>query len=409
MTTDATAPDAAPDGEPLPLTGIRVLDLSRLVAGNMLTLLLADFGADVVKVEDPGTGDALREWKAANGESLFWKVYARNKRSITLDLRLPEGRALLLRLVEKADVMVESFKFGTLEKMGCGPDQLLARNPKLIIVRISGFGQTGPYRTRPGFGTLIEAMSGFAAKTGFPGHPPVLPNVALADMVAGTYGAFAVVTAVRAREQHGAAGQVVDLSLLEPLISIVGPDAAVYQHTGEIPIRIGSRLQVSAPRNVYHTRDGRFLAVSASMQPMFERLMESIGKPELIRDPRFRTNSDRIAHVDELDRIIDGFICSRTLEENITFFEAAGITAAPVYDVSQLVADEHIVAREVFVDAPDPKLGTIKMHNVTPRLTGTPGRIRTPAPELGQHTADLFAELGFDAAGVEELRAKHVI
>lgn len=237
----------------------------------------------------------------------------------------------------------------------------------------------------------------------------MLPNVALADMVAGTYGAFAVVTAVRAREEHGAAGQVVDLSLLEPLISIVGPDAAVYQHTGEIPIRIGSRLQVSAPRNVYHTRDGRFLAVSASMQPMFERLMEAIGKPELIRDRRFRTNSDRIAHVDELDRIIDGFICSRTLEENVTFFEAAGITAAPVYDVSQLVADEHIVAREVFVEAPDPKLGTVKMHNVTPRLSGTPGQIRTHAPELGEHTADLFAELGFDAAGIEELRAKHVI
>jgi formyl-CoA transferase len=305
----------------LPLQGLRVLDLSRLVAGNMLTLLLADFGADVIKVEDPGTGDGLREWKAG-GESLFWKVYARNKRSVTLDLRMPEGRALLLRLADRADVLVESFKFGTMEKMGCGPDVLLRRNPRLVVVRISGFGQTGPYRTRPGFGTLIEAMSGFAAKTGFPRHPPVLPNVALADMVAGTDGAFAVVTAIQARAVHGAAGQVIDLSLLEPLVSIIGPDAAVYQATGQVPVRIGNRLSVSAPRNVYHTLDGRFLAVSASMQPMFERLMASIGHPELVNDPRFRTNSDRVRHVDELDRIIDGFICARTLEDNVRYFEA---------------------------------------------------------------------------------------
>jgi crotonobetainyl-CoA:carnitine CoA-transferase CaiB-like acyl-CoA transferase len=405
MTADR--PPATTDGT-LPLAGIRVLDLSRLVAGNMLTLLLADFGADVIKVEDPETGDALREWKAG-GASLFWKVYARNKRSITLDLRVPEGRALLLQLAQGADVLVESFKFGTLEKMGCGPEVLLRRNPALVIVRISGFGQTGPYRTRPGFGTLIEAMSGFAAKTGFPRHPPVLPNVALADMVAGTYGAFAVVTAMRAREQHGAPGQVIDLSLLEPLISVIGPDAAVFQATGEVPIRIGNRLSVSAPRNVYHTRDGRFLAVSASMQPMFEHLMKAIGHPELIDDARFRTNSDRVNHVDELDRIIDGFISARTLEENVRFFEAAGVTAAPVYDVEQLVSDEHVIAREVFVAAPDPELGSVLMHNITPRLMGTPGRIRTPAPELGEHNGAVFGELGYDARGIAELRAKRVI
>lgn len=407
MSSSSGEADASAE-PPMPLGGIRVLDLSRLVAGNMLTLLLADFGADVVKVEDPGTGDALREWKAG-GASLFWKVYARNKRSVTLDLRMPEGRALLLRLVERADVLVESFKFATLEKMGCGPEVLLRRQPSLVIVRISGFGQTGPYSARPGFGTLIEAMSGFAAKTGFPRHPPVLPNVALADMVAGTYGAFAVLTAIRAREAHGAPGQVIDLSLLEPLISIIGPDAAVYQATGQVPVRIGSRLSVSAPRNVYHTLDGHFLAVSASMQPMFERLMAAIGHPELVNDRRFRTNSDRVGNVDELDRIIDGFICSRTLEDNVRFFEAAGITAAPVYDVSQLVADEHVLAREVFVDAPDPALGSVKMHNVTPRLSATPGRIRSPAPELGQHNAAVYGELGLDQAALEELCAQHVI
>lgn len=406
MSPDApTAPDA---GTPLPLAGLRVLDLSRLVAGNMLTLSLADFGADVIKVEEPGSGDALRDW-TAGGQPIFWKVYARNKRSITLNLRDAAARQLLLELVPTADVLIESFKTGTLEKMGLGPAVLHAANPTLVIVRISGFGQTGPYASRPGFGTLIEAMSGLAAKTGFPHHPPVLPNVALADMVAGLNGAFAVMTALRARDAHGATGQVIDLSLLEPLLSIVGPDAAIYKHTGEIPLRIGNRLSASAPRNVYHTRDGHYLAISASMQPMCERLFTVMGMPELNADPRFRTNADRLANVDELDHVIQEFVGQRTLDENIALFQGAGITAGPVYDTAQLVDDPHVKAREVLVDMPDDELGAVTMHNVTPRLSGTPGKIRKRAPHLGEDNASVLAEVGVTPERLAALRAAGTI
>lgn len=393
---DATAP--------LPLAGLRILDLSRLVAGNKLSLAMADFGAEVIKVEDPGTGDALRDWKAG-GHSVFWKVYARNKKSITLNLRDAEARAILLDLVESSDVLIESFKYGTMEKLGLGPDVLLGRNPRLVIVRISGWGQSGPYKTRPGFGTLVEAFSGLASKTGFPGMPPTLPNVALADMVAGLTGAFAVLAALRARDA-GAPGQVIDLSLLEPLVSIIGPDAAIYHTTGEVPVRIGNRLSVSAPRNTYKTQDGQWLAISASMQPMCERLFRVMGRPELIDDPRFRTNSDRMANVDALDAEVQAWVGAHALDALVELCEREGITAGPVYDIKQLMENPHVVEREVLIDVDDPDLGEIPMHNIVPRLSATPGSIRRPAPSLGEHTAEILAGVGVDAERLATLRAR---
>lgn len=395
------------DDTPLPLAGLRVLDLSRLVAGNKLSLAMADFGAEVIKIEDPGTGDALRDWKAG-GHSVFWKVYARNKKSVTLNLRDAEACAILLDLVATADVLIESFKFGTMEKLGLGPSVLHARNPKLVIVRISGWGQTGPYRTRPGFGTLVEAFSGLASKTGFPGMPPTLPNVALADMVAGLTGAFAVLAALRARD-NGAPGQVIDLSLLEPLVSIIGPDAAIYATTGEVPVRIGNRLSVSAPRNTYKTRDGHWLAISASMQPMCERLFKVMGRAELIDDSRFRTNSDRMANVDALDAEVQAWVGAHDLDPLVDLCEREGITAGPVYNVQQLMENPHVVEREVLVDVEDPDLGEIPMHNVTPRLSATPGRIRRPAPQLGQDTHDVLASVGVDAARLAALKDRGAI
>jgi len=258
-------PDAA-----CPLDGIKVLDLSRLVAGNMLSLLLADFGAEVIKVEDPIGGDTLRHWKEyteafPEGVSAYWKVYARNKKSMTLDTRRREGIELILRLVETADIFIESFRPGTLEKMGLSPDLLLARNPKLVIVRVSGWGQTGPYRDQPGFGSLVEAMSGYAAKNGYENLPPMLPNLALADMIAGLYGAFSTMVAVKAAMAGPGGGQVIDLSLLEPLLSILGPDAALFQLTKEVPSRTGNRTSIAAPRNIYQSKDGGYLALSASI------------------------------------------------------------------------------------------------------------------------------------------------
>jgi crotonobetainyl-CoA:carnitine CoA-transferase CaiB-like acyl-CoA transferase len=291
-----------------PLHGIRVLDLSRLVAGNMLSLQLGDFGADVLKIEPP-EGDPLRAWRDG-GEQLFWKTYSRNKMSAVLNLRHAGARDALLRMVETADVFIENYRPGTLEKMGLAPDLLLARNPRLVVVRISGFGQTGPYAQRPGFGTLVEAMSGFADRTGFPDREPVLPPLALADMIAGLSGAMAVVTALLARER-GAGGQVIDLSLLEPIFSTLGPEAAIYRHTGKIKQRMGNGSNTSAPRNMYRCADGGYVALSGSTQAMAVRVFEVIGQPGMIQDPRFRTNTDRVRHRELVDAAVGGWFAAR--------------------------------------------------------------------------------------------------
>ena len=397
-----------------PLDDVRVLDLSRLVAGNMLSLLLADFGAEIIKVEDPKEGDTLRHWKEYSpdhpeGVSLYWKVYGRNKKSLALDLRKEQGIKILLDLVKHAQVLIESYKPGTLEKIGLGPEVLLAANPALIIVRVSGWGQTGPYRNQPGFGSLVEAMSGYAAKNGFPSMPPVLPNLALADMVAGTYGSFATMVALKAASQDGK-GQVIDLSLLEPLLSILGPDAARFKLTGEVPSRTGNRTSISAPRNVYKTSDGKYVALSASVQSMTMRLFKAIGRPELIDDPRFKTNSDRLDNVEALDEIIQQFIGKMTLKENLQFFRGHSVTVGPVYDVAELIEDEHIIDREVIVEVPDKQIGMLPMHNVFPFLSRTPGQIRNPAPELGEHTEQVLkACLGTSAQQLQTLREEGVI
>jgi formyl-CoA transferase len=379
-----------------PLAGIRVLDLSRLVAGNMVSLQLADHGAEVIKIEDPKIGDPLRAWRV-KGLSLHWKVYARNKKSLALSLRQSEGRALLLDLAATAQVLIENFRPGTLEEMGIGPDELHARNPNLVIVRVSGFGQDGPYRDRPGFGTLVEAMSGFAAKNGYADRPPVLPPLALADMVAGLYGAYAVMIALRVVEQGGK-GQVIDLPLLDPIISILGPEAATYRVSGTLPERTGSRSLTTSPRNVYATSDGRFIAISASIQAMAERLFRAIGRPDMIDDPRFRTNTDRVHNIDACDGAVADFIAARTLDANMSIFEAAEVTATPVYDIDQLMDDPHVQARGVLVEAPDTEAGSVVMHNIVPRLSDTPGSLRLPAPKLGEHTREILASIGYDGA-----------
>lgn len=398
--------DFAPDA-PAPLDGIRVVDLSRLVAGNMLSLQLADQGAEVIKIEDPRAGDPLRAW-CVNGLSLYWKVYARNKKSLALNLRPRAGRDALLDLARESQVLIENYRPGTLEEMGLGPDVLHAHNPRLIVVRVSGFGQDGPYRDRPGFGSLVEGMSGFAAKNGFADRPPVLPPLALADMVAGLYGAYAVMVALRVVERGGK-GQVIDLPLLDPIISILGADPAIYRATGEKPKRTGSRSLTTAPRNVYETKDGRFIAISASMQPMAERVFRAIGKSEMIDDPRFRTNTDRVHNIDACDGAVAAFIGERTLAENMAVFQAAEVTAHPVYEVDQLLEDPHVQARGILVEAPDDEAGTVVMHNVIPRLSGTPGRLRLPAPALGQDTREVLRAIGYPAERIDALAADGVV
>ncbi len=391
-----------------PLRGVRVLDFSRLVAGNMLSLQLADFGAEVVKVESPGRGDTLRDWREA-GVSVHWKVYARNKKSITLDLKASEAPGIILDLVSHFDVMIESFRFRYLERLGVGPNTLLEANPKLVLVRVSGFGQTGPYAKRPGFGTLVEAMSGFASRNGFEDREPVLPPLAMADMIAGLSGAMATVIAVRNVEVNGGRGQVIDLSLLESIFSILGPEAAIFKLSRKVRKRVGSASEGTSPRNVYATSDGGWVAISASTQAMTERLFRAIGRDDLNEDPSFKTNTERVKRREEVDAIVGGFIKRRTLADAIRFFEEAQVTAAPVYDIGQFLEDPHVQERGIVVEVPDVDMGEVPMHAIVPRLSGTPGPLRCPAPAVGQHNREIFSRIGYSEERIAALTQKGII
>jgi crotonobetainyl-CoA:carnitine CoA-transferase CaiB-like acyl-CoA transferase len=383
-----------------PLRGIRVLDLSRLVAGNMLSLQLADFGADVIKIEPP-QGDPLRDWRD-DGHSLYWKTYGRNKRSIVLNLREKPAMDALRRLLDTADVFIENFRPGTLEQMGLAPEALLERNPKLIVVRISGFGQTGPYAHLPGFGTIVEGMSGFAYRTGFPDREPILPPLALADMIAGVYGASATVTALLARDRGLSQGQVIDLSLLEPMFSVLGPEAAIYKTTGRVKERSGSASNTASPRNVYKCADGKYVALSGSTPQVARRIFEIIGRPEMNDDPRFATNSDRVRNRALVDEAISGWFAERDHDTALRVMRDAGATVGPIYSVADIATDPHFAEREIVIDVEDNQFGSLPMHNILPRLSATPGVWRRPAPELGEHTAEVLAEAGIDPATLVE-------
>ncbi len=374
-----------------PLADVRVLDMSRLVAGNMMSAYLADFGADVIKVEREGSGDDLRNWREA-GWDIYWKVYGRNKRSLVLDLKSVDGLDTFKSLVATAQVLIENFVPGGLEKMGLSPEVLLAINPALVVVRVSGWGQTGPYSHKPGFGTLVEAMSGFAHLNGFADKPPALPPLALADMIAGIYGAAGVLTALRVAEKDGR-GQVIDLSLFEPIFSVIASEAAKHQLTGLATMRAGNQSTHTAPRNVYVCSDQRFVALSGSMQSMAMKIFDTIERPELKHDDRFNTNDARVKNRDELDRLIGDFIAARSQADNLKLFEAAGVTVGPVCSVADLVGHPYIEGREAIVELEDRDLGSVRMHNIVPRLSETPGGFTRPAPLLGEHTQEILDSL----------------
>lgn len=376
-----------------PLSGVRVLDLSRLVAGNMLSVQLGDFGADVIKIES-AAGDPLRDW-IDDGQSLHWKTYGRNKRSILLNLRETDGMDALLALIKTADVFIENFRPGTLETMGLAPERLLEINPDLVVVRISGFGQSGPYAQYPGFGTLVEAMSGFATRTGFPDREPVLPPLALADMISGIYGAQAVTMALLAREKGQARGQVIDLSLLEPMYAVLGPEAAIYRVTGKVKQRTGSASNTVSPRNVYLCSDGKYVALSGSMQVVAMRIFDIIGRSDMKTDPRFATNAARIQNRAVVDEAVGSWFAQHDREEALRIMREAGATVGPVYDIADIAEDRHFAERGVVVEVEDADNGSLPMHNILPRLSATPGVWRRPAPDLGEHTSEILAEVGF--------------
>lgn len=393
-----------------PLDGLTVIDCSTILAGPLTCQILGDFGADVIKVEHPRKPDGMRgHGPAVDGEGIWWKEVARNKRTVAIDLSHDDGAELLLQLVERADVLVENFRPGTLERWGLGWDVLRARNPRLILLRVTGFGQEGPYASRPAFGTLVEAMSGFAHLTGQPDGPPTLPAFGLADSIAGIAGASAVSMALYHRDVTGGEGQVIDLSLLEPIMTAVGPGPTVYDRTGVLAQRTGNRSQNNAPRNLYRTADDQWVAVSTSADAIARRVIELVGRPEIADEPWFATGTGRAAHVELLDGIVGDWIHQRTRDEVLDAFATAGAAVGPVYSPADLVADPQVIAREMLTRVEDPDLGGLLQHNVLYRMSATPGTIRTTGRSHGADTDDVLSELGVSEERLTELRDADVI
>ncbi|MGW0700569.1 CaiB/BaiF CoA transferase family protein [Streptomyces sp. NPDC002867] len=399
-------PPSTPDTPPAPLAGLRVLDLATLFAGPLCATLLGDFGAEVIKVEHPTRPDPSRgHGPAKDGVGLWWKVLGRNKRNVTLDLSTAGGRATLLRLARTADVVVENFRPGTLEKWGLGWEELNEANPRLVLTRVTGFGQFGPYSRRPGFGTLAEAMSGFAAATGEPDGPPTLPPFGLADSVAALATAYAVMTALAARTTTGR-GQVVDMAIIEPILAVLGPQLLWYDQLGYVQPRTGNRSRNNAPRNIYRTADGSWLAVSTSAQSVAERVMHLVGRPELVDEPWFTTGSGRAEHADLLDAAVGGWIARHTRADAVAAFEKAEAAIAPVYDIRDIVSDPQYQALGTITEVPDPELGPLRMQNVLFRLSDTPGAIRWAGRPHGADTEEVLAELGLTPADITALRTE---
>ena len=391
------------------LQDIKVIDLATLFAGPMAATMLADFGAEVIKIEHPKNGDPVRtHGSSKNGVGLWWKMLARNKKSLTLYLGSPEGQEIFKKLVKDADVVIENFRPGTLEKWGLGYEELSKINPRLVLARVTGFGQIGPYSKRPGFGTLAEAMSGFASITGTADGPPTLPPFGLADGISALTASFAIMTALHARDITGK-GQEIDLAIIEPILTVLGPQVIAYDQLGEIQQRRGNRSSNNAPRNTYVTSDGKWVAISTSAQAIAERVMHLVGRPELINEPWFASGAERAKHADELDDAVGGWIKERTRDEVIREFELAEAAGAPIYDITDIFKDEQFAALETIKTVQDEELGPIKMQNILFRLSDTPGEIRTSGPKLGKHTVEILKKNGLSDEEIASLKTKGII
>ena len=392
-----------------PLAGVRVLDISTLFAGPLAATFLGDFGADVIKVEHPAKPDAARgHGPAKNGVNLWWKTLGRNKRTVTINLGSPDGAALLLRLVADADVLIENFRPGTLERWGIGPAELHAANPRLVIARVTAFGQVGPYSGRPGFGSLAEAMSGFAALTGEPDGPPTLPPFGLADGIAALATSYAVMVALRSAESTGV-GQVVDMAIIEPILMLLGGQITTFDQLGTVQKRTGNRSVNNAPRNVYRTGDGEWVAVSTSSQSIAERVIRLVGRSELADEPWFASGHTRAEHADELDAAVSSWIAERSTAEVLEAFENAQAAVAPVYDVRGVLADPQYEAIGTIRTVDDDELGPVKMQNVLFRLSETPGDIRWAGRAHGRDTDDVLADIGITPDQLAQLRERGIV
>lgn len=393
------------------LLGLRVIDISTVVAGGMASSMLADHGAEVLKIEDPRTGDSARTLEPLkDGLSLWHKVAGRNKKSLSLNLGKPEGASLLRRLVEDADILIENFRPGTLERWGLGWDTLSAINPRLVLVRISGFGQDGPYAKRPGYGTVAEAIAGLPMRTGFPGGPPMLSSIPLADNIAGLFAAFSAMFAIYNRDHGSGVGQVVDIGLYEPLLRVLEDQVIAFDQLGRVPKRMGNRMPGSAPRGAFETKDGRWVALSSSSDKVAQRLLVVIGGAELVADPRFLTNGDRIKNADALEGEIGRWISQRTQAEVLELFERGDVAATALLDIEQIFQDPHVAYRQNIVSVADAVLGAARVPGVVPKFSETAGEVEHLSVPLGEHNEEIYGgRLGLSRAELDELAVKCVI
>ena len=396
-----------------PLKGVRVLEVGSFIAGPFCGQILGDFGAEVIKVEQPGEGDSMRQWGQAKieGQSLWWPVLSRNKKSITLNLRTPEGQGLLRKLIAKCDVMVENFRPGTLEKWGLPPEEIEKTNPRLVLVRVSGYGQTGPYRDRAGFGSVAEAMGGIRALTGYPDRPTVRVGISLGDNLAATFGALGAVMALYARDGTGSGkGQMIDVGIYEAVLSFMESVISEYHKTGNIRKPSGPTLPKVAPSNVYPTKDGTPLIIGANADTIFRRLAEAMERPELSEDERFATHNTRGENMETLDRIISEWTATQEWKPLLDLLNRAGIPAGPIYNAKEMMEDPHFAARENIVEVDAPGIGPLKMQGVCPKLSLTPGGVRRAGPVLGEHNRGVYGELlGLSEAEMDALTEKGVI
>ena len=399
------------DAQTGPLDGLTIVEAGSMISAGTVGRFLADFGAEVIKVEHPATGDHLRQFgPQKDGVGLWWKYLGRNKKSVTLDISTEEGQVVFEDLISEADALIENFRPGTLERWNLGYEHLSDINPGLVMLRLTGFGQTGPYSERPGFGTLAEAMSGFAYLNGHPDREPLLPPTGLADGIAAMFSTFAIMFALYNRDANGGSGQYIDTSLIEPIFSLIGPQPLRYQQLDEIEERSGNRSTSSAPRNVYETGDDRAVAISASAQPIAERVFEAIERPDLIDDPRFEDTEKRLENVEELDRISQDWMDDHEREEIIDRFEEFEATIAPIYNVADITEDEHYQAREALVNVEDDQLGEGLVQNTFPRFSETPGEISHLGPQLGAHNEEVYGDhLAYDESTIADLQSEDVI
>ena len=378
-----------------PLEGLRVVEMGSLLAGPFCGQLLGDFGAEVIKVEPPGKGDPMREWgrHRKEGRTLWWPIIARNKKSVTLNLREEEGQDLARRLIAEADVLVENFRPGTMEKWGLGYGELSRLNPGLVMVRVSGFGQTGPYRDQAGFGSVGEAMGGIRHVTGFPDQPPPRTGVSLGDSLAATFGALGALTALYHREAHGGRGQVVDVGIYEAVLALMESTIPEHVLTGHTRGRTGTVLPFVAPSNIYPTKDEDYVLIAGNADNVFRRLAKALGHPEWAEDERYATHHARGENMEELDAMISAWTRERTGGEVLRAMAEAGVPAGKVFTAADMVEDPHYAARENIVEVKDPEIGSFPMQNVVPRLTETPGEVRWTGPALGQHNDEVYGGL----------------